>query len=312
MARKRFIFFHAVQSILRSRFRYQHRQKFAAFFLALFTLIFSLIVPAILANKVVGFESKLQPTVITSNALELEQKGKEYYDAGRFAEAAETWQKAADAYGKNEDDKNKNIINKAKALQSLGLYPEACDQILKTFGKLNLNCKEFINNDNNQNILKNIKPNVINKIIGLRLLGEILQKFGKLYLSEKILEISLQASEQYPQKKSESLLALGNLERAKGNKNRDELDYEKILNTIEEKCEPESTNKCQEQKEEVLGLYKPAFQHYQEAAKPQASLITQIQAELKICLTDKKIFYIYSLILLKNQNSGWMIYNKNW
>ncbi len=276
MARKRSIFFHAVQSILISRFRYQHRQKFAAFFLALFTLIFSLIIPTI---KVVGFESKLQPTLITSNALELEQQGKDYYDAGRFAEAANTWQQAADAYGKNEDEKNKNIINKAKALQSLGLYPEACDQILKTFGKLNLNCKEFINNENNQNILKNLKPNVINKIISLRLLGEILQKFGKLYLSEKILEISLQTSEQYPQEKSESLLALGNLERAKENKNRDELDYEKILNTIEEKCEPEF-NKCQEQKVEVLGIYKPAFQHYKEAAKPQASLITQIQAEL--------------------------------
>jgi CHAT domain-containing protein len=282
MARKRSIFFHAVQSILRNRFRYQHRQKFAAFFLALLTLIFSLIVPAILANKVVGFESKLQPTVITSNALKLEQQGKEYYDAGRFAEAAETWQKAADAYGKNEDEKNKNIINKAKALQSLGLYSEACDQVLKSFGNLNLTCKELINKDNNQYVLEDInskKQNVLNKIIGLRLIGEILQRFGELDLSKQILEISLQASKQYPQEKSESLLALGNLERAKGNKNRDELDYKKILYTIEEKCETDS-NKCQEQKEEVLELYKGTFEHYKEAAKPQASLITQIQAEL--------------------------------
>ena len=235
MARKRSIFFHAVQSILRSRFRYQHRQKFVAFFLALFTLIFSLIIPAI---KVVGFESKLQPTFIASNALELEQKGKDYYDAGRFAEAAETWQQAADAYGRNEDDKNKNLINKAKALQSLGLYPEACDQVIKTFVNFNLTCKELINRNNNQYVLEDInskEQNVLNKIIGLRLLGEILQRFGELDLSEKILEISLQTSEKYPPEKNESLLALGNLERARGNKNRDELDYEKILNTIEEK-----------------------------------------------------------------------------
>ncbi|MBD2609425.1 CHAT domain-containing protein [Scytonema hofmannii FACHB-248] len=285
MARKRSIFFHAVQSILRNRFRYQHRQKFAAFFLALFTLIFSLIIPAILANKVVGFESKLQPTLITSNALELEQQGKDYYDAGRFAEAAETWQKAADAYGKNEDEKNKNLINKAKALQSLGLYSEACDQVLKTFGNFNLTCKELINRNNN--VLEDInskEQNVLNKIIGLRLLGEILQRFGKLDLSKQILEISLQASKQNPQQKSESLLALGNLERARGNKKRDELDYDKILYTIEEKCESESNTyqQCQKIKKEVLGLYKPAFQHYEEAAKPQAKaeLITQIQAEL--------------------------------
>ncbi len=280
MARKRSIFFHAVQSILRSRFRYQHRQKFVAFFLALFTLIFSLIIPAI---KVVGFESKLQPTFIASNALELEQKGKDYYDAGRFAEAAETWQQAADAYGRNEDDKNKNLINKAKALQSLGLYPEACDQVIKTFVNFNLTCKELINRENNQYVLEDInskEQNVLNKIIGLRLLGEILQRFGQLDLSKQILEISLQASEQNPQQKSESLLALGNLERAKGNKNRDELNYEKILNSIDEKCEPKE--KCQKQKEEVLGLYNPAFQHYKEAAtaKPQALVITQIQAEL--------------------------------
>jgi CHAT domain-containing protein len=278
MARKRSIFFHAVQSILRNRFKYQHRHKFAAFFLALLTLTFSLIIPAI---KVVGFESQLQPSFITSNALELEQQGKDYYDAGRFAEAAQTWQQAADAYGKNEDDKNKNIINKAKALQSLGLYWEACDQVIQTFIHLNLACKKLINNDNNQSLIQNIqlKPNDLNKIIGLRLVGEILQKIGKLDLSQQILEISLQASEQYPQEKSESLLALGNLERARGNKNRNELDDEKIINTIEDKCEPES-NKCQEEKEEVIGVYKRAFQYYQEAAKPQDSLITQIKAEL--------------------------------
>ncbi|NEU74474.1 CHAT domain-containing protein [Hassallia byssoidea VB512170] len=283
MARKRSIFFRAVQSILKNRFRYQHRQKLVALFLALLTLIFSLIVPAI---KVVAFESKLQPTFITSNALELEQQGKDYYDAGRFAEAAETWQQAADAYGKNEDDKNKNLINKAKALQSLGLYPEACSQLLQAFGKFNLTCQELINKDKdkdeekNQNFIKDIssKSNVLNQIIGLRLLGEILQRFGELDLSQQVLEISLQASKEYPQQKSASQLALGNLERAIGNKNRDELDYKKILYTIEEKCEPES-NKCEEQKEEVLGLYNQAFQHY-EAAKPQALLITQIQAEL--------------------------------
>ncbi|MCV3213880.1 CHAT domain-containing protein [Plectonema radiosum NIES-515] len=281
MARKRSIFLHGVQSILRNRFRFKHRQKFATLFLALFTLTFSLIVPAILADKVVGFESQLQSSLIASNALELEKQGKEYYDAGRFAEAAKTWQQAADAYGKNEDEKNKNIINQAKALQSLGLYSEACNQVIQTFGNLNLTCKELISKDNNQNLIKNInsKPNVLNKIIGLRIVGEILQRFGKLDLSQQILEISLQASEQYPQQKSESLLALGNLERAKGNKNRDELDYEKILNTLEKKCEPES-HKCEEEKEEVIGVYKRAFQYYQEAAKPQDSLITEIKAEL--------------------------------
>ncbi|MBR8834832.1 MAG: CHAT domain-containing protein [Stigonema ocellatum SAG 48.90 = DSM 106950] len=307
MARKRFLLFSAIQPILKHRFakkeykftsfdkikqrffaplrlcvrqihtlNQQHRKTHLqniAIFLAFFTLISTLISP-VLGRQVIAKETQHPQTFLISQAsyaLELEQKGKDSYDIGRFAEAAKFWQQAADAYGENDrDNKNKNIINKTKALQSLGLYPEACSQLIQVFTSANLTCEQLINNSNAQTkLLQDIeaKQNSPNKIIGLRLFGEFLQRLGDLKLSPKVLQISLKASKEYPEEKSATLLTLGNIERAIGNKNRDSLDYEKIVNIIKDK-----------DFDKALKIYQPAFNYYQAAATSKSPIITQFQA----------------------------------
>lgn len=227
----------------------------------------------------------------------MEQQGKEYYDIGRFAEAAQVWQQAADAYGQNEDGKNKNLINKAKALQSLGLYPEACSQLLQVFTSLNLTCEQLINS--NQNVRGNFvinteaKPNSLNKTIGLRLFCEVLQRLGELNMSQKNLEISLLVAEKYPEEKSATLLTLGNLERAKGNENRDRLDYEKIGDFIQNKSNTEA-----------LELYNQAFKYYEEAAH-QAPIITQIQSELNQLSLIVEMKECWAEQITKSKKSNW-------
>ncbi|MUG92183.1 CHAT domain-containing protein [Scytonema sp. UIC 10036] len=297
MARKRSILFYTVQLTLKQIFLRKLRQKFLSIFLASLTFLLSLI-----ASPVVAEISSKQTSFLlsqASNASILEQQGKKYYETGRFAEAAEVWQKAADAYGKDEDGKNRTLIYKAKALQSLGLYPEACSQLLKTFTGLNLTCEKLINNQSTSLIFLNFleKPPEYssNKVIGLRLIGELLQRLGKLNLSQKVLEKSLQASENYPQEKGAILLSLGNIERTQGNKKRNQLNYEQqIIKSLRNKCDIFDINSKQELNQRNnencdindLKLYKQAFKHYQQAfnyyhkAANTQIPITQIQAEL--------------------------------
>ncbi|MBD2776599.1 CHAT domain-containing protein [Iningainema tapete] len=262
MARKRFVLFSAVHPVLKYNGK-KHRQITAIWF-ALITLIFTLITP-VLGENVIATRPQVTQT---SHALELEQQGKEYYDTGRFAEAVEVWQKAADAYHQNEEGKNRNLINKAKALQSLGLYPEACGTVMQAFTIFDLNCEQLINNNQNINNIKAI-PDSLNKIIGLRLLGQILQRFGKLDMSQRVLEISLQAAKQYPQEKSAVLLSLGNIERVKGNKTREQWNSEEIFNFITDNS-----------RQDALAIYKQALYFYNNATNQDAPTITQMQAEL--------------------------------
>ncbi|GJD15487.1 hypothetical protein RIVM261_004430 [Rivularia sp. IAM M-261] len=251
MARKRFLFYLTVQSILIS---------------ILFTFVLSIIAPI--------------PSQ-ASNALKLEQQGNSYYEAGRFAEAVKVWQQAADAYKKDEEGKNRNLINKAQALQSLGLYPEACNQITQLFIK-NLTCDQLIKNNKNSNDIKIVHKKFINslqvhaninKVISLRLLGDILQKLDELELANTVLQTSLEASKQYPEYQSIIYISLGNLKRIKASKNRNSLDYKIIVSNILDEDANFNTADF------TLNLYQQAMSNY-DLAKKQSSILTQTQAEL--------------------------------
>ena len=332
MARKRSIFFHAIQSILKNEavrkkgegrrnsrwgkkhfpllkpeYLHQYRQKFIALLLALLTFLSCLFLPIILVDKVVGVEINLKPNIVSSqisNALELEQKGNEYYNTGRFAEAAEIWQLAADSYGKDDDGKNKNIINKAKALQSLGLYPEACSTVIRVFFSDNLTCEQLVNNHQNiqDKFIKNI-DNIIdkktttlkNEPIGLRFLGEIIQRFGELNLAKKIISISLKLAENFPDEKGAVLIAYGNIERAIGNRERDSLEYNTIVINIVNKNETK-----------VFEPYKNALKYYHEAAT-QGIINTEILAKLNhvSLLLDIKEWWVEQIEKIKDKEDKW-------
>ena len=284
---------------------WKYRRKLTIFFLALLTLILTLIVPVFSANKVTGTEIEIKPTSFltsqVSNTLNLEQQGKKYYDIGNFSEAAKIWQQAADAYGKNKESKNRNLINKAKALQSLGLYTETCSQLLQVFNIVDLQCEQLksSNKSIDDKIIENLKsqPNSLNKVIGLRLLGETFQKFGQLELCQKLLEISKRAAQRYPDQKSAIFISLGNIERAIGNRERDKLNYTSQIEFILDKqCNNEfnphlnlyeDKDKCTKNEYKDIKSYYEAFGHYNQAKKDynqaandHTNPITEIQAEL--------------------------------
>jgi CHAT domain-containing protein len=314
MARKRSIFFHPIQSFLKSLIfsKIKYRQKITAIFLAFLTLFTVLIIP-VLITPVIATEN---------NALKLEDQGIEYYNRGEFAESAKFWQQAADAFGKNEEGKNRNLTNKAKALQSLGLYPEACNQILQTFGLFDLTCEREKLTKNQEVIFNQIEGNpdslTLNKIKNLRLFGEILQRLDELDFSEKILEKlneklnkkldrqekketqlkfdNSQLSQEYESEKGAVLLSLGNIKRVIGNKKRDELSYHQILKAIYIKsnaaleiCDSSSNmQSLNDKKSEIvlviqtLQLYNQACGYYQQAAINNSKFpkITQVQGKL--------------------------------
>ncbi|BAZ10993.1 hypothetical protein NIES4071_28170 [Calothrix sp. NIES-4071] len=338
MARKRSLFHGTVQSILKP------------IFLALLTLTLSLTTPLLTYGMlrtspptplVLGEGGKISPPSLqgkgaeglgnlqisqASNGLKLEQQGESYYNTGSFAEAAKVWQQAADAYGKDEEGVNRNLVNKARALQALGLYPEACNQILQTFIK-NFTCDELIQNKiyyNTQdtffiNQLEN-QSSSLSELIRLRLLSEILQRIGKLETAQKILNINLKKSDKYSEEKSASLLNLGTIERLLGDKKRNQLDYDKIVVAIKNKCNEFDNNsgeyaikkKCNT--ETTSELYKQTFNHYKQAINyydqvvtQQVLLITKVKAELnKLSLwVEVKEWWTEQISKSKTQKLNW-------
>lgn len=329
MARKRSLLHLTVQPILKPIFGSKYRQKLAAIFLALLTLTLSLMIPVFI-EKVTATEIKIQPNSLlisqAYNVLKLEQQGKEYYDTGSFAEAAKVWQQAADAYGKDEEGRNRNLVNNARALQALGLYPEACNQILQTFIK-NFTCDELIRNKIDYNIQNNLfinqiekQSNSLNELITLRLLSEILQRIGKLETAQKILNVSLKKSDKYSEEKSALLLNLGNIERLLGNQKRDQLDYDKIVVAIKNKCN-EFDNYSEQEAikrkcdiETTSELYKQAFNHYKQAFNYYSKVVTQqvlpitkVKAELnKLSLwVEVKEWWTEQISKSKTKNLNW-------
>lgn len=285
MARKRSILYHTVQSILKLFWR-KHRRIVAIFF-ALLTLLSSLMMPVLL-EKVTATENTSLLLSQISNSLTPEQQGHLYYNAGDFAKAAESWQKAADAYGNdNKEGKNRNLINKARAIYSLGLYPEACNQIIH-ISTNTLTCDQLISNNKNiDNVTKkrenqkfidiiNLQEDSDNKVSTLHILGNIFQKLGKLNLSKQVLEIGLKLANKYPKEYSEYqnaiYISLGNLERSVANKKRDSLSYQKILDTIVGIIDNEDINS------DLISLYNQAYNYYDSVQS--TPILIRTQAEL--------------------------------
>jgi CHAT domain-containing protein len=209
----------------------------------------------------------------SSHALELAQKGQQRYDAGQFDEAAQLWQEAAQAYEKTSDREGmaKSLINRAQALQDLGLYPRACDTLLQAFAIENSDCKP----EEIDRLLKTLYPkhkeslSPLTQAIGLRSLGDVLRRQGMLELSQVTLQLSWTIAENTPEA-SATLLSLGNTERAIGNKIRDRMDYEAITEIIDRQSQ-----------DAVLAPYQPAFNTYQQAVTvASSSPIPKLQAQL--------------------------------
>ncbi|MEM8831430.1 MAG: CHAT domain-containing protein [Cyanobacteria bacterium P01_G01_bin.19] len=204
------------------------------------------------------------------SGLDLAIAAQQLYAQGELTSAADMWQRSAEAFAaeKNPLGTTKSSINKAQVLQDLGLYPKACDTLLEVFEVQNPDCTS----EQIDNLIRDVKleSNLsITQGIGLRSLGSILMRGGKLEQSQKLLELS-QAAVRDSAELAGTLLAIGNVEQAIGDKYRNIQSYDKVTEIIDRQA-PEL----------ALKPYQRAFSAYKQTIKNQQALpITQVQAEL--------------------------------
>ena len=145
-------------------------------------------------------------------------------EIGQSANALNSWQEAANLYGKiNQPLKvAQSKINQTQAMQDLGLYPRACKTLLEVLNKqiegVN-NCQELsqLTTENLTQKLKkldNESPS-LTVAVGLRSLGELLRLVDQPEQSEIILAKSLNIAEklQSPQDIAATYLSIGNTAR---------------------------------------------------------------------------------------------------
>ncbi|MBF2019483.1 MAG: CHAT domain-containing protein [Hydrococcus sp. C42_A2020_068] len=244
----------------------KYRRLIGLLLAVLFGLISSLAIPARSSDVRSDKESP---------ALELARQGQQRYSAGRFAEAAELWQQAADAYRRagDREGSTKSLVNQSQALQDLGLYPKACKTLLQAFTVENPDCSQA----QLDGLLKTLseKPVALSptQAIGLRSLGDVLRRRGMLRQSQAFLQIGLSANESSPESGT-MLLSLGNTERALAHQIRDRWDYEEVTEIVD----GQSVSAA-------LEPYQPALNAYHQAiTTAAASPLTKIQARLN-CLS---------------------------
>ena len=215
---------------------------------------------------VITFSSPVQSQ---PDALELALQAQQLYDRGKTTQAALVWQQAAIAFGEQGDRslEVKSLINQSQALQDLGLYPKACNVLLRAFER-----ESVCNSEQLDLFIQDLaEGSTITEVeaIGLRSLGNVLQRQGMLQQSKDLLQLSRSAL-QDPSELASTLLSLGNVQQAIGDRVRNLWSYDKVTEIID-----------RQQPKIALEPYKDAFLAYQKAANQEkASTIVRLQARL--------------------------------
>jgi CHAT domain-containing protein len=145
-------------------------------------------------------------------------------EIGQSANALNTWQEAANIYGKiNQPLKvAQSQINQTQAMQDLGLYPRACKTLLEVLNKQIegvKSCQELgqLSKDKLTQKLKKVENESpsLTVAVGLRSLGELLRLVSQPEQSEIILATSLNLAEKLnsPQDIAATYLSIGNTAR---------------------------------------------------------------------------------------------------
>ncbi|MBE9047059.1 CHAT domain-containing protein [Pleurocapsales cyanobacterium LEGE 10410] len=208
------------------------------------------------------------PAQSQADALQLAIQAQQLYSQGEFTQAAVAWQQAATLFQAQGDrlGRTKSLINQSQALQELGLYPRACNTLLKAFSVKHPECSS----QQLDELIELLEDRTVTTIegIGLRSLGNVVQQRGMLEQSQQLLRLSKSAIQS--SQLGTTLLALGNVQQALGNQTRDRWSYDKITEIIERQ-EPAM----------ALEPYLDAFAAYEQAAQdPLSATLTQIQARL--------------------------------
>ncbi|WP_199313442.1 CHAT domain-containing protein [Leptolyngbya sp. FACHB-671] len=129
----------------------------------------------------------------------LDVQGRLYLSRGQAESAVEIWQQAADIYTQLGDETllTRNQINQAQALQSLGFYRQAQEQLREVEQTLQS------------------QPDSALKVTGLRSLGNVLRVMGNPEGAQQVLQQSFAIAESISdsQSMSDTLLSLGDVAR---------------------------------------------------------------------------------------------------
>ena len=211
----------------------------------------------------------IQPPVQSQeNGLELSLQAQKLYQNGRLAPAIEVWSKAAAAFEAEGDSlgRSKSLINQSQILQDLGLYPRACSTLLQAFELKHPQCNVAQIEELSQKLAQQPEISLVEGI-GLRSLGSILQKKGRLKQSQKILQLSIEVTQNSSELPA-TMLAMGNVRQAIATQVRDRQNYDRITEIIDRQ-DPKN----------ALRPYFGAFKAY-EAVSTEPKLLTQTQAQL--------------------------------
>ncbi|BAZ28044.1 hypothetical protein NIES4074_04750 [Cylindrospermum sp. NIES-4074] len=138
-------------------------------------------------------------------------------ERGRVQEALDTGKESIKLYQRLDakDQLFQAQVNQSLVLQTLGLYPRACETLLSAFKLESLTCEV---SDAGLQSLKN-QSTTVQKVRAINALGNILRVLGYLERSQQVLTTSLQAAQQLgiPQIQAEVYLNLGNTARSFAN-----------------------------------------------------------------------------------------------
>ncbi len=209
-------------------------------------------------------------------AQSLDVQGKLQWQIGQPEKSIEIWYQAAKIYQKLGETEayQKNLLNQAQALQSLGFYPKSCQTLLQTLNletSLEQGCN--LSNQTINQLLAQPPSDLIFKV--LQHLGSLEQIVGQLEQSQTLLNQSLTIAKDLAdhQAIATTYLSLGNTEWAIIERN-----YRKDLNLFNT---PEAKSiRYQAYIEALTDLNQSPIQFYTQAFQQAVSAFTQLQAQL--------------------------------
>lgn len=206
---------------------------------------------------------------ILASTLDIQGQGQ--LALGQPTAANDTWQAATIIYQKlgNSEGVSRSLINRAFALQALGLNPRACAILLKTLDRDRPNCN--VSPPDLQNLTS--PQSIPLQILALRSLGNVLRVMNKNEQSQLVLVKSWQLAQKIEgyQDIAEIYLSLGNTARALGNSQLSTPSQQKSPLTPSIDCIPTETQKTD--------FYQQAAVCYSQA-ELSPLLTTKIQAQL--------------------------------
>ena len=262
-------------------------------------------VPASTSLKVIAQAADPDPadpaSAAHTEAQRLEHRARDYYQAGQFTEASLAFEQAAQYYQEAGDPEqaNESQLNRAKALQELGLYSRAMlilQEVLQPpdepmFLLEGLPESENVNvmRDELQRRLEALPP-LPTTVFALRSLGDTLQVGGNLAQAQVLLTYSLSLAGRLSLTEAiaPTYLSLGNLMRTQAiadlrssNLTIDEaiqqLQASPSLSPIQQELQRSRTEAAQEFENQIH----EALSYYQQAANDDGSRpLTQAQAQL--------------------------------